>query len=140
MTHGTIAGILLTDLITGRPNEWADLYDPSRVRTGAVTEFVKENLNVAAQYTSWITPGEVESLDEIVPNSGAVVREGLSKVAVYRDEAGELHKCSAVCTHLGCIVAWNPAAATWDCPCHGSRFDKYGVVVNGPASQDLKKM
>lgn len=137
MTHGTIAGILLTDLIVGRNNEWADLYDPSRIRTGAAAEFVKENLNVAAQYASWVTPGEVQSEDEIPPASGAVLREGVVKVAAYRDETGELHKLSAVCTHLGCIVAWNPAASTWDCPCHGSRFDPHGKVVNGPASQDL---
>jgi glycine/D-amino acid oxidase-like deaminating enzyme/nitrite reductase/ring-hydroxylating ferredoxin subunit len=140
MTHGTIAGMLLTDLICGRPNQWTDLYDPSRIRVGAVGEFVKENLNVAAQYTSWVTGGEVSSLDEIAPNSGAIMRDGLLKVAVYRDAAGELHRRSAVCTHLGCIVSWNPSAATWDCPCHGSRFDPYGRVVNGPASVDLQPL
>jgi glycine/D-amino acid oxidase-like deaminating enzyme/nitrite reductase/ring-hydroxylating ferredoxin subunit len=137
MTHGTIAGILLTDLIAGRPNAWTDLYDPSRIRSGAAGEFVKENLNVALQYTAWLTGGEVSSVEEIAPNTGAVIREGLRKVAVFRDEAGELHRHSAVCTHLGCIVAWNPAASTWDCPCHGSRFDPKGSVVNGPAQSDL---
>lgn len=140
MTHGTIAGMLICDLIQERPNRWATLYDPSRIRAGAAAEFLKENLNVAAQYTSYVTPGEVTSLDEIPPNSGAVVREGLNKVAVYRDETGEIHKMSAICTHLGCIVAWNKAASTWDCPCHGSRFDALGRVVNGPASQDLEEI
>lgn len=138
MTYGTIAGIVLTDLIAGRANPWTDLYDPSRIRTGAAGEFVKENLNVALQYTAWLTGGEVSSVEEIPANSGAVLREGLLKVAVFRDEAGELHRRSAVCTHLGCIVAWNPAASTWDCPCHGSRFDPKGTVVNGPANTDLK--
>ena len=137
MTHGTIAGILLTDLIAGSANPWTDLYDPSRIRTGAAGEFVKENLNVAIQYTSWVTGGDVASVDEIAPNTGAVIREGLRKVAVFRDESGQLHRRSAVCTHLGCIVSWNPSASTWDCPCHGSRFDKFGVVVNGPAKDDL---
>jgi glycine/D-amino acid oxidase-like deaminating enzyme/nitrite reductase/ring-hydroxylating ferredoxin subunit len=137
MTHGTIAGMLLTDLIQSRPNPWADLYDPSRIRAGAAGEFLKENLDVAAQFTSYVTPGEISSVDELPPNTGAVIREGLKKIAVFRDEAGELHRRSAICTHLGCIVGWNPAASTWDCPCHGSRFDKYGVVVNGPASKDL---
>ena len=137
ITHGTIAGILICDLVAGRQNRWTELYDPSRIRTGAVREFVKENLNVAAQYASWVTGGEVSSVGEIAPNTGAVIREGLTKVAVFRDEAGELHRRSAVCPHLGCIVAWNPAASTWDCPCHGSRFDPYGTVVNGPASKDL---
>jgi glycine/D-amino acid oxidase-like deaminating enzyme/nitrite reductase/ring-hydroxylating ferredoxin subunit len=139
MTHGTIAGMLLTDLIAGRDNRWASLYDPSRIRAGAAGEFVKENLNVAAQYASYVTPGEVSSIDEISPNTGAVVREGLRKIAVFRDETGQVHRVSAVCTHLGCIVAWNPAASTWDCPCHGSRFDPLGKVINGPASVDLKE-
>jgi Rieske Fe-S protein len=92
---------------------------------------------VAAQYSSWLTAGDVEASDQIPPNSGAVIREGIVKVAAFRDESGFLHKRSAVCTHLGCIVAWNPAASTWDCPCHGSRFDPYGKVLNGPAAQDL---
>jgi glycine/D-amino acid oxidase-like deaminating enzyme/nitrite reductase/ring-hydroxylating ferredoxin subunit len=137
MTHGTIAGMLISDLIQGRPNRWTELYDPSRIRAGAAGDFLKENLNVAAQYTSYLTPGEVSSADEIAPNTGAVMREGAGKVAIFRDEAGELHRRSAVCTHLGCIVGWNKAASTWDCPCHGSRFDPYGRVVNGPASTDL---
>jgi glycine/D-amino acid oxidase-like deaminating enzyme/nitrite reductase/ring-hydroxylating ferredoxin subunit len=140
MTHGTIAGILLSDAIVGRENPWAELYQPSRIRTGAAGEFLKENLNVAAQYASWLTGGEVASVDEIAPNSGAVMREGLKKVAIYRDERGELHRRSAVCTHLGCIVAWNSAMSTWDCPCHGSRFDKFGVIVNGPARSDLGRV
>ncbi|MBA2258943.1 MAG: FAD-dependent oxidoreductase [Acidobacteria bacterium] len=138
MTHGTIAGMLITDLIQGRPNRWSDLYNPSRIRIGAAGEFIKENVNVAVQYTSYVTPGDVSSTDEITPTTGAVMREGATKVAIYRDEAGELHRMSAVCTHLGCIVGWNKAASTWDCPCHGSRFDAYGRVVNGPASKDLQ--
>ena len=140
MTHGTIAGMLICDLIQGRNNRWASLYDPSRIRAGAAGEFIKENLNVAAQYAAYLTPGEVSSVDEIAPNTGAVIREGVRKIAVFRDEAGELHKLSAVCTHLGCIVGWNKAASTWDCPCHGSRFDAYGRVINGPASRDLETL
>ena len=140
MTHGTIAGILLTDLIQGRANPWTDLYDPSRVRTGAAMEWVKENLNVALQYASWLTPGEVSSIDQIASNTGAVIVENGRKIAVFRDERGGIHKRSAVCPHLGCIVAWNPAASTWDCPCHGSRFDRFGAVVNGPSPKDLEKV
>ena len=139
MTHGTIAGMLITDLIQGRPNRWAQLYDPSRIRIGAAAEFIKENVNVAAQYASYVTPGEVQSLDEITPTTGAIIRDGLKKLAVYRDEAGEIYRMSAICTHLGCIVGWNNAASTWDCPCHGSRFDPHGKVLNGPAIRDLEK-
>jgi glycine/D-amino acid oxidase-like deaminating enzyme/nitrite reductase/ring-hydroxylating ferredoxin subunit len=137
MTHGTIAGILLADLIAGRENEWATLYDPARVTLGAAKEFASENLNVAAQYADYATPGDVDSPDAIQPGEGAVIRRGLQKVAVYRDEVGALHERSAVCTHLGCVVAWNTGEKSWDCPCHGSRFDPFGRVVNGPAISDL---
>jgi glycine/D-amino acid oxidase-like deaminating enzyme/nitrite reductase/ring-hydroxylating ferredoxin subunit len=137
MTHGTIAGMLLTDLILGRSNPWAALYDPSRKSVRAVGNFASENLNVAWQYTDWLTPGEVEGPEKIERDSGAIVRRGLKKVAVYRDEENRLHEMSAVCPHLGCVVAWNNAEKTWECPCHGSRFDRCGHVISGPANSDL---
>ncbi len=140
MTHGTIAGMLLTDLIMGRDNPWADLYDPSRKTLGAITEFAKENLNVAAQYADIITPGEVSDASEIRPGEGAILRRGAAKVAVYRDEGGTLHQRSAFCTHLGCVVQWNSTERTWDCPCHGSRFQTDGHVINGPAIHSLQRI
>jgi glycine/D-amino acid oxidase-like deaminating enzyme/nitrite reductase/ring-hydroxylating ferredoxin subunit len=137
MTHGTIAGMLITDLIAGRANPWAELYALGRTPLRSPSEFARENLNVAAQFADWVTGGDVESVDAIPPGSGAVVRSGLHKLAVYRDESGVLHRRSAVCPHLGCIVAWNAVERSWDCPCHGSRFDARGHVVNGPANSDL---
>jgi len=76
---------------------------------------------------------------EIARGEGAIMRKGMSKLAIYRDNAGKLHKCSAVCTHLQCIVRWNGVEKTWDCPCHGSRFDAMGSVLMGPAIDDLPK-
>jgi Rieske Fe-S protein len=140
MTHGTIAGMLITDLILGRHNAWADLYDPGRVTLRATGEFAKEAVNMAAQYADHLTGGDVEAVEQIGKDSGAVVRRGASKIAVYRDATGELHERSAVCPHLGCVVAWNPADKTWDCPCHGSRFDKFGTVINGPANVGLPRV
>jgi Rieske Fe-S protein len=137
MTHGTIAGILLTDLIVGRPNEWVGLYDPSRKSLRAAKQFLKENIDVAGMYGRWLTAGDVATVDEIPPGSGAIVRRGLTKVAVFRDDHGAIHELSASCPHLGCVVAWNSADKTWDCPCHGSRFDCHGRVINGPANTDL---
>jgi Rieske Fe-S protein len=137
MTHGAIAGILLTDLITGHENPWAELYDPSRKRVKALGEFAKENLNVAAQYLDWVTGGDVSSAEQIAPGAGAVIRRGLHKVAVYREPSGRLHEHSATCPHLGCVVHWNGSEKTWDCPCHGSRFDALGRVMCGPANTDL---
>ncbi|MCE9556804.1 MAG: FAD-dependent oxidoreductase [Planctomycetes bacterium] len=139
MTHGTIAGMLLNDLIAGRHNRWAQLYDPSRKPLSAAGSFVQENVNVAMQYFHWLTGSKV-SLEDIPNGGGAVVRQGLSKIAVHRDEEGCLHQCSAVCPHLQCIVEWNAAEKSWDCPCHGSRFDKEGHVINGPANQDLARI
>jgi Rieske Fe-S protein len=137
MTHGTIAGILLSDLISGRQNPWTDIYDPSRKTLVAAKDFAQENINVAAQYTDLLTPGDVDSVDDIPRGEGAVIRTGVSKVAVYRDENGGIHTLSALCVHLGCIVTWNSAEKTWDCPCHGSRYDSLGGVINGPANRDL---
>ena len=137
ITHGTIAGMLLSDLILGRTNPWEALYDPSRVTLRAAGDFARENSNVALQYTDWLTGGDVASAADVRPGSGAIVRRGLEKIAVYRDEQGQVHQCLAKCPHLGCLVHWNPAETTWDCPCHGSRFDRYGKVISGPANRDL---
>jgi glycine/D-amino acid oxidase-like deaminating enzyme len=133
MTHGTIAGLLISDLIQGRENPWAEIYDPGRTRPGGAWQFIKENANVAAQYTDWLSGGEVADADEIPADSGAIVRRGLSKVAIYRDPHNSVHEFSATCPHLGCVVAWNAAEKSWDCPCHGSRFSALGEVLNGPA-------
>jgi glycine/D-amino acid oxidase-like deaminating enzyme/nitrite reductase/ring-hydroxylating ferredoxin subunit len=139
MTHGTIAGMLISDLILDRDNPWEELYDPSRVRisTSTVMEFAQENLNVAAQYADWLRSEEAGSAVEVAPGTGEVVQRGASKVAVYRDESGVVHERSAVCTHLGCVVRWNSGERSWDCPCHGSRFAPTGEVLNGPAPAPL---
>ncbi len=139
MTHGTIAGILLTDLVLGRKNPWESIYDPSRITLKALPEFAKENLNVAVQYTDLVVAGDVESADEVKPGRGAIISRGLSKVAVYKDPQGQIHELSAVCKHLGCIVKWNLLENTWDCPCHGSRYDALGKVIQGPANSDLSE-
>jgi Rieske Fe-S protein len=139
MTHGTIAGMLLTDRILGRPNPWEKLYDPGRVAksTSAVATYVQENLNVAKEYVELASGGDVSNVEEIAPGTGAVMRRGLTKVACYREPDGVLHEYSAICPHLKCVVHWNDFEKTWDCPCHGSRFDCFGQVVNGPANSNL---
>lgn len=137
MTHGTIAGMLLCDLVQHRSSPWQEIYDPARIRLAAAGELLREGAAVARDYLAWLTPGDVSSADEIRPGDGAVLREGVAKVAAYRDDDGVLHRRSAVCPHLGCIVAWNGVERTCDCPCHGSRFDGRGRVVNGPANRDL---
>jgi glycine/D-amino acid oxidase-like deaminating enzyme/nitrite reductase/ring-hydroxylating ferredoxin subunit len=137
MTHGTIAGMLVTDLIQGRKNKWEDLYNPGRVRLRALPEYASENINVAGQYADYVTAGDIKSESELKPCEGAIMRDGISKVAVHRDRSGKVHKMTAVCPHLGCVVAWNSTEETWDCPCHGSRFSAEGRVYQGPANTDL---
>jgi Rieske Fe-S protein len=138
LTHGTLGAMLVRDLILGRANEWEGLYNPERSALRAPGIFLRENANAAAQLADYLGPGEVASTDEIAPGSGAVVRSGLHKLAVYRDAEGRLHTRSAVCPHLKCIVRWNGLEQSWDCPCHGSRFDKMGRLINGPSINDLR--
>ncbi len=138
LTHGTLGAMLINDLIAKRDNPWAKLYDPLRKETNL--EFIKENANTTAQFKDYVTAGEVKNESEVKPGSGALMREGLKKVAVYRDDSGAVHKCSAVCTHLGCIVHWNDVEKSWDCPCHGSRFSAKGEPVMGPAVDGLSSL
>ncbi len=138
MTHGTVAGILIPALVTSGDHPWRETFSPTRKPVGGVRDFVSENLNVAAEYAvGYLGGGEVSSVADIRPGCGAVVRLGLHKVAVYRSAGGDFHGCSAVCPHLGAIVSWNDAEKTWDCPAHGSRYDRHGRVIQGPANDDL---
>jgi nitrite reductase/ring-hydroxylating ferredoxin subunit len=139
-TYGTLAGLLVRDLVCGRDNPWRAVYDPGRFPADArsVGRLVRENLDVAARYADWLRPGEVTSETAIAAGDGAIVRRGLDRIAVYRDVDGTLHRCHAACPHLGCSVAWNPAERTWDCPCHGSRFTATGRLIVGPANDDLR--
>jgi Rieske Fe-S protein len=107
------------------------------VRLASAGEYARDTLGTAARYADWLTPGEAGGVDAIRPGEGAVVRRGLQKLAAFKDEDGVLHVRSATCTHLGCVVAWNRSDRSWECPCHGSRVDRYGKVVNGPATTDL---
>jgi glycine/D-amino acid oxidase-like deaminating enzyme/nitrite reductase/ring-hydroxylating ferredoxin subunit len=138
MTHGTIAGMLIGDLIGGRTNPWEKLYDPARKSLKAAGTYVGENANVVGHMVrDWVKGGEVNDRADIAPGEAAILREGLSTLAIYRDPAGELHEVSAVCTHLGCVVQWNGGEKSWDCPCHGSRFAVDGAVLHGPARSPL---
>ena len=138
MTHGAVAALLIPDQIMGLEHPWSRLYDPARkVGLAALKEFAEENLNTLAQYRDWFRAGDVADESEIQPGQGAVLREGLKRVAVYRDDDGTVTRRNATCPHLGGVVRWNALEKTWDCPCHGSRFDCDGKVIHGPALSDL---
>jgi nitrite reductase/ring-hydroxylating ferredoxin subunit len=139
LTNGTAAGLILADLIAGRDNPWADVFDATRIKPiASASEFVKENVNVAGRFVGdRIARPDARSLDEVQPGEGRLVRRGADKVAAYRHEDGTLDVVSSTCTHLGCQVKWNAAETSWDCPCHGSRFAPDGRVLQGPAVADL---
>lgn len=136
LTHGALAGILLADRMAGRDNPWARFYDPSRKPVAAASTYLRENFEGTLGYADWLRPGDGDprALDR---DAGGVFGWGPHKRAVYRDLDGKLHVRSALCPHLGGVVGWNDAEKTWDCPCHGSRFDRFGRVVQGPANADL---
>ena len=137
MTYGTIAGILLTDLVLCRRNPWACLYDPLRLRSIATTNFLVENLSVLAHYAEWLTGGDVSSAAEIKPGEACILCRSLTKIAAYRDENGVRGERQAICQHVGCVVSWNSTEKNWDCPCHGARYDTLGRVINRPANRNL---
>jgi glycine/D-amino acid oxidase-like deaminating enzyme/nitrite reductase/ring-hydroxylating ferredoxin subunit len=139
ITFGTLSALMLTDAVLGQKNAWAELYDSNRKKPLAqAREVFAENLNVVSRVVKdRFVPREISDPDEIPRGEGRLVRAHGKMLAVYRDDAGETHVRSAVCTHLGCVVRWNDAERSWDCPCHGSRFDVDGSVLNGPATGPL---
>lgn len=140
ITHASYAAIILNDMINGRKNDWAEIYDPKRITVKAAPEFIKEGFSTAIQYIDIITPPEYSDESRIPYGTGAILSFGMDKTAVYKDLNGNIYKFSALCPHLKCVVEWNKTEKTWDCPCHGSRFEATGKVINGPALTGLKKI
>jgi glycine/D-amino acid oxidase-like deaminating enzyme/nitrite reductase/ring-hydroxylating ferredoxin subunit len=138
MTHGAVAGLLISDLIFNGNASWTEVYDPSRKPIKAAGRFVSENLTLAKNFAEYVAPGELRSWETLRPGHGAIVRRGLKKIAAYRDPQGRLHLHSAACSHLGCHLHWNSFESCWDCPCHGSQFAPDGTALNGPAVGGLK--
>ncbi len=139
MSNGSAAGIMLADRVLGRDNPWADFFDSTRLNLRqSVTELIKENANVVKRFLGDRLGTDTRSIGDLAPGEAAVLVHASKRVAAYRDPAGALHAVSPVCTHMGCTVTWNTAETTWDCPCHGSRYDYDGKVIQGPAVKDLE--
>ena len=139
LTNGVAGALLVRDLVAGRANPWENVYDPARAPK-SLKEFAKENLNVAKVFAADRLRVHLgESVDDLPPGSGRLIRRDGKATAVYRAADGSIHECAAKCTHLGCLVHWNTLESTWDCPCHGSRFDPHGGVLTGPALESLER-
>ena len=138
ISNGTAAAIIIADLVAGRDNAWLPVFDATRVKPIAgAKEFAKENLDVASHLVSGYLSRKPKSYDELEPGHAAIMKIDGENVAAFKDEQGQVHAVSAVCTHMGCLVGWNATDRTWDCPCHGSRFELSGEVIHGPATQPL---
>lgn len=139
MTHCTIGGMLITDLITGKENPWQKIYNPKRISLKATGDFLHEAGNMAAQFVDYLKAGDIKSQKELANNEGAIMNVGLHKVSVYKNAQGNVHAYTAVCPHKGCVLQWNKDEKTFDCPCHGSRFTNEGIMINGPAVTNLER-
>jgi glycine/D-amino acid oxidase-like deaminating enzyme/nitrite reductase/ring-hydroxylating ferredoxin subunit len=138
ITAGTVAAAIMADAILERENDWASLFSSTRVRFQEAPRFLLENTRVGVHFVAdRLKQRGTRPIEELAPGEGAIVSAGGEKVAGYRDDEGNLHAVSSRCTHLGCQVVWNAAERTWDCPCHASRFDVDGDVLNGPAVDPL---
>ncbi|QDK46541.1 hypothetical protein DOM22_15875 [Bdellovibrio sp. ZAP7] len=137
-THSAIASKLITGLIKGEHQELEKIYDPNRLTLKAAKDYVSENANTFQQYADWVLPHD--SIDTLALDEGCIVNHGSHKMAVYKDEDGRIYKMSGMCPHLGGLVKWNSVEKTWDCPCHGSRFDKFGACLHPPATSGLKSL
>lgn len=143
LTFGTVAGIMARDYLTGQSNPWEKLFSPHRrPPVNGVWDYVVENLDYPYQLVAgWLKSGKEDaSMRALRPGEGRIMIRGGKRYACHRSEAGEISIVSAVCTHLGCIVRFNRAEQTWDCPCHGSRFSPSGEVLGGPAEKPLETL
>jgi glycine/D-amino acid oxidase-like deaminating enzyme/nitrite reductase/ring-hydroxylating ferredoxin subunit len=141
LVYGTVAAMILSDVIAGRENPWAGTYDSKRFTpVASARKFLMENINVIGEYLKGFTRSSGDDTpDQVRPGEGKVMVIKNEKLAVHREKSGQLHIVSAVCPHMKCIVKWNNAEMTWDCPCHGSRFKATGEVIEGPAYNPLEK-
>lgn len=141
LTGGTMAAAILTDLISATQHEpWAGRFSPYRASLRALPRLAKMNAKVGASLVGdRIVPAEVSSAADVPAGEARVLRHGLAKVGAFREPDGTLHAVSLRCTHLGCLLRFNGAERSWDCPCHGSRFDVDGAVLEGPAVRPLPR-
>ncbi len=139
ITYSHIAAITLSQMILQRQSEYAQLFNPRRVKPVAgFKEFVKENVDVVKEFFSKrFSQQQLDELADLAPGEARVVKFEGASMALYKDEAGSLHAVDPICPHTHCAVGWNRTEKSWDCPCHGSRFAIDGTLLTGPARKGL---
>jgi glycine/D-amino acid oxidase-like deaminating enzyme/nitrite reductase/ring-hydroxylating ferredoxin subunit len=142
MTYSNVAATVLQRMILKGESPYIKLFDPNRIKPVAgFTSFIKQNVDVLKKFVGkWFDKEKLEEFAELAPGEGKVTKFNGEKLALYKDEHGELHAINPICTHLKCSVAWNSAEQSWDCPCHGARYSPEGKVLTGPADHDLEKV
>jgi glycine/D-amino acid oxidase-like deaminating enzyme/nitrite reductase/ring-hydroxylating ferredoxin subunit len=140
MTFGTLAGMMFRDAITGAKNPWKELFSPTRKKLAAAWDYLRENQD----YPYYLAKGFVEkaekgAVETLRCGEGRILKVDGKRVAAFRGDDGQCHVVSPICPHMGCVVRWNDAERTWDCPCHGSRFAGDGTLISGPAEVGLAK-
>jgi Rieske Fe-S protein len=142
MTYSSVAAQLLKKMICEEESKYTKLFDPNRIKPVAgFTSFIRQNVDVLKNFLGkWFDRERLEQFAELAPGEAKVTKYEGEKVALYKDEKGELHAINPICTHMKCSVAWNSAEQSWDCPCHGARYSFEGHVLTGPADRDLEKI
>ena len=139
ITHGVTGAMLNAALILDGESQWTQVYAPERKPVRAAWNYLSENTTVVRNFAEYVAPGERSSADDLNPGEGTILRQGVEKIAAYRDDKGALHLNSAACTHVGCHLHWNSFETCWDCPCHSSMFDVSSHPINAPAIGPLAK-
>jgi Rieske Fe-S protein len=142
ITYSHVAAATLKSIVMNEENPYIQLYNPTRIKPVAgFVSFISHNADVVRLFTGkWFTHERLKELADIAPGEGRVVKYEGDTIALFKDKNGELHAISPVCTHMKCAVSWNNAEQTWDCPCHGARYNIDGEVITGPAGRDLEKI
>lgn len=139
MTSSMVSALLLRDLICGRENQYAEVFDPSRMSSETVSESIKDGGHAVKGIAKAVLGGAEKKIDDIPNGQGGIIVSDGEKIGIYKDKDGKIYTVDVKCPHLGCQLEWNADELSWDCPCHGSRFDRFGKLISGPATEGIAR-
>ena len=139
MTSSMVSALLLRDLICGRENQYAEVFDPSRMSSETVSESIKDGGHAVKGIAKAVLGGAEKKIDDIPEGQGGIIVSDGEKIGIYKDKDRKIYTVDVKCPHLGCQLEWNADELSWDCPCHGSRFDRFGKLISGPATEGIAR-